>query len=125
MSSTPQHSPSHVDALGPIAVYGLHHAGPIEVTEVDGSVHVALGDHGVYLDRRGADDLLFAVAEAIEATAWARRRWRPHSGRRCGAYPSRDRSPSRRSGSALACRASGARPSGSHTLPSSLLVVLW
>jgi hypothetical protein len=25
----------------------------------------------------------------------------------------------------LACRASGARPSGSHTLPSSLLVVLW
>jgi hypothetical protein len=50
-----------------IAVWGQHRAGPIEVAAVDGHVHVTLGEQGVYLDRRGADDLIHAIFEAMEA----------------------------------------------------------
>ena len=68
MRSTPQHDASHANGMSPILVFGLHHAGPIEVAPVDGSVHVAIGDQRVYFDRAGADDLLHAVAEAMQET---------------------------------------------------------
>ena len=52
----------------PITIYGLSQAGPIEISAVDGNVHVALGDQGVYLDRPGADHLIRAlVASMVEA----------------------------------------------------------
>jgi hypothetical protein len=52
----------------PITVFGLHRAGPIEVSAVDGSVHLAIGEQGIDLDRRGTDDLIHALAESLEAT---------------------------------------------------------
>jgi hypothetical protein len=67
-----QHRPSrprvHSPALNPIRVHGPNEPGLIEVSAVDGQVHIAIGETGAYLDRAAADDLMHAVAEAMEAT---------------------------------------------------------
>jgi hypothetical protein len=52
----------------PIEIRGLHGAGPLEITATDGGlIHIALGDAGMFLDARGADDLVHAVLEALDA----------------------------------------------------------
>ena len=40
--------------------------GPVEVSAVDGRVHIAIGDSTADLDPAAADDLVHALLEAIE-----------------------------------------------------------
>ena len=56
MRSTPKDSDSHTVDIG-----------PVEVSAVDGRVHIAIGDSAADLDAAAADDLIHALSEAIEA----------------------------------------------------------
>lgn len=61
-------STQNPDSPEPITVYGLHHAGPIELSTIDGTVHSRRGKQGPYLDRPRCDDLIHALMEAPGGT---------------------------------------------------------
>lgn len=53
---------SHTGGMSPISV------GRIEISAVDGHVHISVGDQVVDLDPRACDDLVHALLEAQEGT---------------------------------------------------------